>query len=485
MKLLRSSALILFLIVLFGLGLRLYKIDSPIADWHAWRQADTAAVARDFYQHGYNPFLPHYNDMMPVAERNKAGIIPHNPHHYRLVEFSIYPTIVYLGYLINGGVTEWIARLVSVLFSLGSIVLVYFITIRYYSRFVGLLAAFLMAVLPYNVYFSRVILPEPSLIFFCLATMLFVDRWIWQGKKSDMVISLVMGIAAFLTKPMAVFYLLPLLVSYRQRYGKWWPIPIKYWLWAVIVVAPLLAWRIWIQQYPEGIPASNWLYNGNGIRLKPSWWHWLFEVRLGQQILTIFGWTLLIFGVIAPVAKKSVIFHWWLLSMLGYLIVFATGNVQHDYYQVLIVPPLVIMVARGFEMLWSKDGNIFSVWGYRLVAVICLTLMIYFGYQHAKGLYQINNNLIVIAGQAADKILPENARVLAPNGGDSSLLYYVNRPGWGMIPLPVDEMIRDYGATHVVSLANDSQTADLRAKYQVLNSDDNFWIIDLTQERDK
>ena len=40
---------ILFVIILLlGFGVRLYKITSPIADWHSWRQADTASVTRNF-----------------------------------------------------------------------------------------------------------------------------------------------------------------------------------------------------------------------------------------------------------------------------------------------------------------------------------------------------------------------------------------------------------------------------------------------------
>ena len=39
---------LVFLILLVGLLLRLYRFDNPIADWHSWRQADTSAVSRNF-----------------------------------------------------------------------------------------------------------------------------------------------------------------------------------------------------------------------------------------------------------------------------------------------------------------------------------------------------------------------------------------------------------------------------------------------------
>ena len=35
---------------------RLYRVTGPVADWHSWRQSDTAAVARNFTKFGFDPF---------------------------------------------------------------------------------------------------------------------------------------------------------------------------------------------------------------------------------------------------------------------------------------------------------------------------------------------------------------------------------------------------------------------------------------------
>ena len=99
MKILKTEAFWLCLIIIMAFSVRLYRIDNPIADWHSWRQADTAAVARNFYKDGYNPFVPKYDDMSGVAEFPIA-----NPERYRFVEFPIYNSLVYFVYLINGGV---------------------------------------------------------------------------------------------------------------------------------------------------------------------------------------------------------------------------------------------------------------------------------------------------------------------------------------------------------------------------------------------
>ncbi|NJL87139.1 MAG: hypothetical protein HC886_16055 [Leptolyngbyaceae cyanobacterium SM1_1_3] len=47
----------LFLLAL-ALLVRLYNLQSPIIGVHSWRQADTAALARNFYENGLNFFYP-------------------------------------------------------------------------------------------------------------------------------------------------------------------------------------------------------------------------------------------------------------------------------------------------------------------------------------------------------------------------------------------------------------------------------------------
>ena len=46
--------ILVVIIMIMGFGARTYKIHNPIADWHSWRQADTAAVSRNFIKDGFN-----------------------------------------------------------------------------------------------------------------------------------------------------------------------------------------------------------------------------------------------------------------------------------------------------------------------------------------------------------------------------------------------------------------------------------------------
>lgn len=477
-KLLKSPYFWLVIILFLGLWVRLYKLDNPVADWHSWRQADTAAVARNFYKEGYNPFMPKYDDMSGVAEFP----VP-NPNRHRFVEFPIYNSLVYFAYLLNGGVDERLARLISALISLGSLVFVFLITRRFFGNFTALVASLLFALLPFNVFFSRVILPEPTLVFFSLGMFYFVNRWIFEEKLSLYFVSILFTACAFLVKPAAIFYLLPLIYSYYQKEQRWWPIPIRYFGFIIPALLPFIGWRVWMSQFPEGIPASNWLFDGKHLRFKPSFWRWILGDRFGREILGVTGSVLFFIGLLVkPKLHEGLLLHLLVLSSFLFLIVFATGNVQHDYYQTLIVPAIVIFTARGFVVLLQGIPSFVPRFWTIPFALLFLPVTFYITWLEVRGLYQINNPVIVEAGQHADRILPKDAVVVAPYQGDTSFLYQTNRTGWAVVPMPIKDLIDTYKVHYYISTTKDAKTKWVMRKYTVLEDNDRYVIVDLTRE---
>lgn len=480
-RFLRSPLFYLLIIIVLAFLVRIYKIDNPVADWHAWRQADTASVARYFYQVGYNPLIPKYDDMSGVAENP----VP-NFNRYRFVEFPIYTSVVYFTYYMNGGVNEALARGVNIIFSLGSLIFVYLVAKKYFGIATALVSSLIFAFLPFNIFFSRVILPEPSLVFFCLGMFYYTDKWIRESGVKLFILSVVFTSLAMLTKPMAIFYLLPLLYLYRAKVGRWFPVPARFLAFLVFAFVPFTLWRVWMMQFPEGIPASNWLLNGNGIRLRPAFFRWIIGDRFGREILGVAGTFLFFLGIlIRPKNPEGVVMHLLALSMFLYLIVFATGNVQHDYYQTMIVPVLSIFLARGvISLITGINGFIPRIYTI-VLGVLFFILTFYLTWGEVKGLYQINNPVIVEAGREADRILPKDAVVVAPYGGDTSFLYYVNRPGLPFIVLPIEEIKKDYGVNFLVSTAKDAKTKWTMRKYKIVKETDKYVIVDLREVNPK
>ena len=468
---------LLLLVVLIGLLVRLYKIDAPIADWHSWRQADTAAVTRNFIKEGLNPFYPKYDDMSGVSENPIA-----NPARFRFVEFPVYNLAVYPLYLLFG-VNETYHRLVSVLFSLGSIIFIFLIAKKYMGFFGALLAGIIFALLPFNVFFSRTTLPEPTFVFFALGMIYFAGRWISEEKKYLLMVSLLFTSISFLMKPWAIFFFLPLfyLVYVKAQKGFW----LKFILFSIVAALPFLLWRLWILQQPQGIPASDWLLNGDGIRFRPAFWKWIISERLGGEILGVTGFSLFLIGLITRPRNGKYFLHIWALSSFLFLIIFATGNVRHNYYQISFVPVAAIFLAKGFvDLLRGGENNIARIWTI-LLALFLLPLSFYLSWDKVKGFYQINNPVIVEAGKKADQILPKEVVVLAPYNGDTAFLYQTNRPGWAVSALPIKYLVSDYGVTHYISTAKDNKTNWVKRHFYVLWEEDNFLIADLTKLKEK
>ena len=255
-------------------------------------------------------------------------------------------------------------------------------------------------------------------------------------------------------------------------------------LYGLLLCIPLFLWRRWIVQYPEGIAVSDWLFNKGNIRFKGAWFHWLFARRLAELILGYWGLIPFGLGLIVRLRKKESIFSLlWLLGGLAYFIIFAAGNVQHDYYQALIVPIIVWFTALGLHALFKRMEGI-NRFAAGALAFICIIFMWAFSWFTIRTYYWINHPEIVEAGREADRLLPPDAKVIAPYNGDTTFLYQTKRQGWP-IGFDIDKKIQ-MGAQYYVSVASTDdywETNILAAEYPVIVKNDVFAIIDLTKRK--
>ena len=95
------------------------------------------------------------------------------------------------------------------------------------------------------------------------------------------------------------------------------------------------------------------------MRFHPAWWRWLFYERIGKLILGVFGSIPLYLGFALKKNKLQTHLILLLLGILIYFSVIARGNIQHDYYQILIIPFISIFVGIGSYYMF-KFINPFS-----------------------------------------------------------------------------------------------------------------------------
>jgi 4-amino-4-deoxy-L-arabinose transferase-like glycosyltransferase len=461
-------------IIYFGAILRLYHLTTPLADWHSFRQADTASVAREYLNNGLDLLRPRYHDLSNIQSGKD------NPEGYRMVEFPLISGLVALTYPAASLITGWPLhvwyRFTSILFSIGSLAFLYLIGQKLFNRRVATFTVLMFALLPYNIFYSRTVLPEIPMVFFSLVCLYLGLSTVSQPRWWRFLLMGLTGAVALLIKPTAAFMLISLVIPLYFGFKKN-PQVLVFWLPTLLFMGfPLYLWRQWILNFPTGIPASEWLLNGNGIRLRPAWFRWLFYERLTKIILGYFGLITFTLGLYALFKKQGQAFWFtliWGLGSLLYLIIFATGNVQHDYYQIITIPVICLVLGLGLDYVFLKKSQVLTA----LVSV-SLILGLTQSWRIERGLYQINNWAIVHAGQAVAQLTPPEALVIAPYMGDTAFLYQTNRRGWP-IGFDIDQKIHA-GAQYYASVNFDDEANALMRQYPVVIKTPEFVILKLT-----
>jgi hypothetical protein len=457
--------ILLSVVLILGFLVRLYKINNPVGDWHSWRQADTASVSRIYLQKGINLLYPRYHDISSI----QTGIF--NPNGYRFVEFPIYNAINVLLYKAYSKITlEVWARLLTITSAVVTAFFLFFIGRKFLGKWGGVLSAFFYLFIPFNIYFTRVILPDPIGVTFGVISIWAFIKFLETDSDIPFYFSAFFFALALLIKPYLGFYLVPIgYLAFRKISLK------KAITFLTIAFLPFLAWRVWEGRHPEGIPFYTWAFDGDGIRFRPAFWYWIFGERLGHLILGMWGLIPFAFGILRPKLKNYFI-NYFLIGCLIYVTVIATANVRHDYYQILTIPAISLALASGFIFLWSSVSNKITS---RVIAVFSVSMMLMLGWMQIKDDYQVNHPEIIEAGQEVNKITPKDALIVAPYDGDTAFLYQTQRSGWPAIDTTIDKIISQ-GASYYVSVnLTDSDTKMIEARFKTMEKTNKFIIINL------
>jgi uncharacterized membrane protein len=480
-EIVKKPAVQLGFVLLVGFLFRLYRIDNPVLDWHAFRQADTASVTARYVEEGIDLLRPRYHDLSNIQSGQD------NPEGYRMVEFPIINAFIAIIVRALPQLDLVItSRFMAVLFSIGTALSLYWLVKQLSSHPLALLSTTFFCFLPFSIFYGRVVLPEPFYLFFSTFSLATFTAYLSTQKKVHWLLATISLALALLLKPFALFlapvYLTLILIQNKTALRH-----LSTYLSPFLACIPLFLWRNWIANFPEGIPDSLWLYNSDKIRFRPAWFRWLFWERISKLIGGYLAPVLLLSNLLARDKLLSLVVSWW-ISIILFFSVIATGNVRHDYYQVLIIPALSLSLARGVLLLQPVLQKLIStrVNSPKKISVIVLTslclLMSIFSWLQLHGYYNVNHWEYQRAGQTADLLLPPDALVIAPTyGGDTMLLFQTKRFGWPL-GYNIDNKI-NLGATHYISANFDDEATSLEEKYYTLKKTDEFIIIDLTRPK--
>ena len=456
-------------VVLLGVALRLKGIHDPILDHPGWRQGDTASIARNFA-------LLQYDIMRPQTTYDGP------PPNYVELELQIVPFLAATLYKIFG-IHEVFGRLISICFSLGTVVVIgLFARWLFFSELAGLFAAFLFAVFPGSVYYGRTFTPDTAMVFFLTAAVYAVCRLLIEDSGSGQVGSVppralarttALLTLAYLAKPVAVVAVFPLLAAAYERLRS--GLNLRVTVLAVLAAVPLVILWLYdrrVASYAEWhwasgittlhvVPALRSAFSsGSGFVAKLD----AFRAVLGMLKETMlgsigFGLSVLSFVALAwaPARAKTVLYA-WLAGGLVYVFVVVTVE-RVDYYMLLLLP-LCAIVTGGVLAAFARSVQASQALAmpariaFLVLLPIALACVLVQGVAAAAPYYTYNKEAYRQAVALARTLDPSVLVVIGHYGPD--VQYYIDRFGWEEDPAlwtPFDEesAIRK-GARYFISI---------------------------------
>ena len=406
---------VLIALMLLGLLSKLFNLTSPLLDYHSWRQTDTAGIARNLYNNGFNIFYP---------QIDWGGAGP----GYVESEFQLVPFIISIFYKIFG-VHEYVARLVIIAFSVGSIYLLYKMVRMYYSRRAAIFSAIFFIISPYELYFGRTVMPESAMIFLSIGSLYFFDKWTKQENRNTFILAIICTTLAFLVKVSTLYLGLPLLWLAYVRYGRRLLFEPRLYIFTIVALIPPTMWYYFAHSVLAQYNSFDFWNLGSGSKftglellLDPEMYKILFT-RLAVYVFTPVGLLLFIYGLSLKTKLRDYVFHFWVLAVIIFFLMLAAGVIGNDYYQIALVPAGAVFVGRALSEVYEKK----KMASYILVALILIPSVYYTAPMYTQ------NTVVFDAGATVDKITSQNALIITTNsqfGSSPNLLYYSNRKGW-------------------------------------------------------
>ena len=460
----------LWLSLLLGLAVRLVGLDEPLIDHQAWRQTETAAIARNFLEEGYDILHPRV-DWRGTTE----GYVEMN--------FPLYPFLVACVYGVLGYPAEWVGRLLAALFSTATAGVVYQLARRLYADriWVARLAAALFLFTPMSLFFGRAFMTETLMLFLSAGTLLAFLHWLERPGYRAFGVAAATAALCFAVKIPTLYLGFPLV---GLAWWKWGAAMLRkplLWVFLILSLAP----SVWWYWHAAGLFEETGLTFGIWNRYGYDKWatadlllsadfHALMAARLAHRALTPIGLGLAIWGLVLGRPRSSDrpgeegetsgrSLQWmpfiWLGGILLYVILVPEGNRRLHYYQLPLVPVGALFAALPLAQLIEtraipggrRDLPADQVGGpprgpgTLIAALLLASICAYSGwsvidyYRPANNVYEYYRSCWE-AGARLDAKLPPDALLVIgdydENAGtpyraqSPTLLYYCHRKGW-------------------------------------------------------
>ncbi|HEY3897573.1 MAG TPA: glycosyltransferase family 39 protein [Chthoniobacter sp.] len=390
------------------------------------------------------------------------GPLPIPPDAYYVHHPTLLPLLVTGSFAIVGE-AEWSARLVPVLASLASVIVLWFLVRGAAGPRAGTLAAFVFAAVPMELHYGDMVDFEPVLTLWMLAILLCLQRWEMTANRRWAIASALFAALALWTDWPGYLLVLSVAASFifaRARERRW----MGWMLGGLVGVAGLLflvqirwanaaAWSdLWSalqMRLGNAIPTSTGPIAADAQRF--TWGDWsstvLDDLRANYLVLT---WLLVALGICWVIRRwrTDAGIRWlgWAAGQLFiadalYVVLLRNESFIHDFAPFYLLGAIGLLGGLGLEAICCAGEKLsrvprlgtqigvaalvvaLGVVGFLRSEFLRTPFMILDGIQHEPP------ELIPKLGQTIDRAFPTGRTILAnfdPYG--SSLTYYAQRP---------------------------------------------------------
>jgi hypothetical protein len=453
---------IVFAICVLAVAARLIFINQPYVDHWSWRQSDVAAIARNFFLNGFRFGYP---------QIDWAGNAP----GYVGTEFPILPVIAALCYKF-AGVHEWIGRIQAVIFFAVSLPFFFLLVREIFGSTAAVWASFFYSFTPLNVFAGRSFMPDVPSLSLAIVGLYFFLRWVEHGQSASFFVAAIAISLSFLIKITSIVIIAPILYLVVGRlcqprtlsgFTVKRPTIRRGAIFAVIVLLPSAIWYWHAYQIAQEFYPHHF-FGAGGIRIESVSWYAHIAQQTFVSSLTPALSAIAFAGLFVPQARDrryARLFHWWLATMIVFIVVVGYGN-RHRWYQLPLVPIASAFAGAACAFVGTRISS-------RLAAITSSILLsvtfLIFGFAYVRPFYESSAAQLRDAGFELKKVTPPDALIVAADMGDPTIFYYADRKGWHFLENnaiyngnPDDseqaienlERLRRRGATHFVFTKN-------------------------------
>jgi len=390
-----SIAAIVILIVMVCTRLP-YLANHPAEAGERWRQPDTHSMIVNLIEDSFNVFRPQLNYDGPKP-------------NYAELEFPVYAFVSAVLYLIFGE-SFIIPRLISLVFFTLSAYYLYLLMRKYFSFTISVLSMAIYSLLPISLFYSRAIIPDPSMMFFLISGYYYFTKWYETDK--GLFLSAVLISFGILTKPPVAFIGLAALILCIQKFGAAFIREKRLWLYAAITLLPCAAWITFGRLTAE----FNYITNVATTHVfKKAFIGFFTQETLNDMIGRIkdmIGVPVMCTAVIGVSRFRKGFPLPVLLFVLSMCVEMVTimGAIQLRYYLFPFASAMSVMAAlafdSGFEFLKPRVSD-WGIWFKGISIGAMLMLVFVTSNNYAKPLLDVSSNQWIVDGA---RIIDNNSK---------------------------------------------------------------------------